>query len=81
MTQSTDICFCISLPRTGLHTLALRENAGEDAEICGSLGKISKVMVVDGALLVLRGKKGVLRISLPERYLKLFEKPSNVKNR
>lgn len=76
MTPDTELCFTISLQRSGLRTVALMESDRQDSEVCGNLGEITDISVLDGVLLEIHGSRGVLRMSLPDHYLKLFEQHS-----
>ena len=77
MTSDNEVAFDLSLRRRGLHSFAVNDDGDHESEICGSLGSISRITVLDGALLELHGSQGTMRISMPERYLKLFEKQSS----
>jgi len=77
MDSNTEVAFSLSLRRRGLHSMAFVDDDSRESEVSGSLGEVCQMTVLDGVLIEVRGSRGTLRISLPSRYLELFEKQSS----
>ncbi len=80
MTSNNEIAFDLSLYPRGLRSLAVNHNDMQESEISGSLGSINRINVLDGEILEIQGTLGIMRLSMPDRYLELFEKQSSCKN-
>jgi len=77
MSKKHEVAFNLSLNHRTLDSISINLDGLKESEICGSLGSIERITVLDGVVLELQGTLGVMRLSMPERYLKFFEKQTS----
>jgi len=73
MNSESDVSFNLWIMRSSLGSIVVADDEGMESEVSGSLGSLKGIRIMDGILLEIQGSLGVLRISLPHTYLKLFE--------
>ncbi len=77
MNLDNEVAFSLSLKPRALRSMTLDNENGHESLVGGTLGKVEQVSVVDGVLLEIHGTHGILRLSLPGKYLARFEPSSS----